>query len=169
MRGVAIGVFLASLLTAANALAAPARGIWYGGFGLGSTEHSRSDYTESNAWHLLGGYLLRDDLALETDYTSLGEYKRGQVLIDGLTFNALGIAALSKRVSLQGRLGLLLWSHGNRSTGKSTTSGIAPLYGLCLAAQAAPKIQVRIGWQKMLNVADGDITLVTGDLIYFFK
>ena len=162
-------LLLAGLLAASNALAAPAKGVWYAGLGVGAAENTLDRYGDSGAWHLLGGYQMQERLAFEIDYLNLGEYKNNAALIDGLAFGVLGIAALSQRVSLQGRLGLLSWSHNHRYPPKSISTGTAPLYGLNLAVQVEPKVQVRIGWQKFLGVADAYITLITGDVIYFFK
>lgn len=166
-------------------------GIVRSGFGSASTSFDERD----TAWKLHLGYQFNRNFALEAGYTDFGKFVLstattgpaanvgGSVRAYAWSLEAVGLAPVSERFSVFGKLGLQRWDTDahlaatNAGVASSTTLGARGndwKLGLGARYDLSRNVGVRFEWERFVNVGEsattgrGDIDLIAIGLQYRF-
>ena len=153
---------LLTLTVTANALAEES--FWYLGLGLGEADDDVLAETD-DSWKIFAGYQLNKYLGFEVGYVDLGDYLFGLLSQDGFFLEALGSAPLGKGFSVFAKAGAFAWSA--EISDLASDSGTDFTYGVGLR-YSVKSIVLRLELDRFLDVAGGDIDLLSANFAYRF-
>lgn len=164
-------LLLASIIGIAPSAHAADPGFYFGG-GLGQGDDKVLDQTSAAA-KLFVGFNMNPFLGLEFAYVNLGSnyvdiYGR-DFTQDGGSFDLVGYLPLSPFVDLYARGGIYNWTVStNTYYSYGARSGTSNDYGFGISTEVSPRLRLRGEYQKFLDVAGGDVNLVSVSLAYHF-
>jgi len=135
------------------------------------------------AGKLFAGYQFTSNWGIEAFYADFGEADaKGTIGASPATaeFDAdgFGVAAtatwdINEQFSVFGKLGLLRWDvDGKASIGAASAagddSGTDIMFGAGIGYSFTESLGVRVEWERFNDVADADIDLITGGIVYSF-
>lgn len=135
------------------------------------------------AGKLFAGYQFTPIWGVETFYTDLGEAKaKGTISGNPATakFDAdgFGVAAtatwnINEQFSVFGKLGVLRWDvEGKASIANLSATdddnGTDVMFGIGAGYSFTENLGVRVEWERFNDVADADIDLLSGGIVYSF-
>jgi len=143
---------------------------FYFGAGVGQGNDKALDQT-SGAAKLFVGFNVNPFLGLEASYVNLGssyvDINGVDFTQDGGSFDLIGYLPLSPYVDLFARGGIYNWTvSANYYYGYRT--GSSNDYGFGISTEVAPRLRLRGEYQKFLDVAGGDVDLISVSLAYHF-
>lgn len=166
-------VMPALLLAGAMSLPLPAiaaqPGMYFGA-GLGSGHDVVLDQ-DSSAGKLFFGFNVNPYIGMEVAYVNLGsnytDFYGESFTQDGATFELVGNLPLSPYIDLFGKVGLFNWTVSSNYY-YASTSGTDNTYGFGISAQVAPRLWLRGEYQTFMDVAGGDVDLISASLSFHF-
>jgi OOP family OmpA-OmpF porin len=142
-----------------------------------------SNDNKDNAWKLVGGYVLMENLAFELSYNNFGKAKasasgtakgsatsvtaNSDFKAKGLSLAAVGILPVTKAFAVTGKVGILRWnvestastSNGSSISAKDTKPGFTfDNIGLGFKYAINETMDVRMEWERFKDVGDTHIT-----------
>lgn len=146
---------------------------WYVGGGFGSSDDKGRD-AEDDGFKILGGYRVNRYLALEAALVALGEFGPGEAFSkDGLSLEVLGLLPIGRRFELLAKGGAFLWSitdtrfcYGYYCD--TVDDGVDLTYGAGFQVRLTQKFSGRLEWQRFTDVGQGDVDLLSLNVIYGF-
>ena len=142
----------------------------YFGAGLGSGHDVVLDQ-DSSAGKLFFGFNVNPYIGMEVAYVNLGsnyiDYYGDKFTQDGASFELVGYLPITPYFNLFGKVGLFNWTASSNyyyayDTGTDNT------YGFGLSAQVAPRIWLRGEYQTFMDIAGGDVDLVSASISFHF-
>jgi OOP family OmpA-OmpF porin len=173
----ASAVLLSTVISAPIAAHAAQPG-FYAGLGLGQGDDLVLDQTQT-AFKMFGGYNFNRFIGMELSYVDLGnnytDYYGTSFTQDGLSYEIVLNLPVSPTIDLFAKYGLYSWTvssnyyyYNGYNYYYSSTSGTNDDYGFGISAQIAPRLWVRGEYQKYMDVAGGDVSMVSASIAYHF-
>jgi len=166
-------ILSALLLAGTMSLSLPAMAAqpgFYFGAGLGSGHDVVLDQ-DAAAGKLFFGFNVNPYLGLEMAYVNLGssylDYYGDEFTQDGASFELVGYLPVTPYFNLFGKVGLFNWTVSSNYY-YASSSGTDNTYGFGLTGQVAPQIWLRGEYQRFLDIAGGDVDLVSASIEFHF-
>jgi len=163
----------ALLLTAAIGLAPTVHAAdpgFYAGIGLGQGDDRVLNQTSAAA-KLFAGFNFNPFLGVEFAYVNLGsnyvDINGVGFTQDGGSFDIVGYLPLTPYVNFFARGGIYNWTVSSNYYYGYTT-GSSNDYGVGISTEVSPRLWLRGEYQKFLDVAGGDVNLISVSLAYHF-
>lgn len=166
MKPTALALSLSSIfLLQSHASYAVQPGV-YLGVGAGGAHDEILNETES-AYKVFGGLNLTPNLGLEVAYVDLGSYLNETLDQDGVSIEAVGYLPIASNVDLFGKFGIYDWEVRDRFL-SATATGTDTSYGMGLNVALSYHSSFRAEWQNFMDVAGGDVSLLSASLSLHF-
>jgi OOP family OmpA-OmpF porin len=145
----------------------------YLGFAVGQAK-DRVLHENDTGYKIFGGFRFSPYLAGELAYVDLGSYGPPGSVLDqyGVAAQLVGHIPLGQSgASLFAKVGLFSWSvqlNGSYYYSYAEDNGVDPAVGAGLQIEFNRFMGMRAEWERFLDVAGGDVDLVTAGLFYRF-
>lgn len=137
---------------------------WYVGLGLGQADDDQLAENDTS-WKFFTGYQVNKYLGLELGYVDLGDYIAGLLSQDGFFLDVIALLPLGENFAIFAKAGAFSWSVELSDVASDTgTDGILGLG----AHYRLRSTTIRIELERFLDVAGGDVDLISAGLAYRF-